>query len=117
MAFSPDGSTVLTRSVDATARLWEAVSGQLICPPLTHQGRVLAAAFHPGGRFVLTGGEDGVIRQWTVPVPVTGTAEQIRRKTEVLTGMALDPDGQAYTLSGPEWTKRRQAPRHGILDA
>ncbi len=107
VAFSADGRAVLTRSSDGKARLWEPESGQLLCQPLTHQGRVLTAAFHPSGRFVLTGGEDGVVRQWTVPVPVRGSPEQIRLRTEVLTGMHLDQDGQAHALSGPDWAKHR----------
>jgi len=108
VAFSADEKAILTRSSDGKARLWEPESGQLLCPPLTHQGRVLAAVFHPSGRFVLTGGEDRVVRQWTVPVPVHGSPELIRLRTEVLTGMRLDQDGQTHTLSGPDWTKRRE---------
>jgi WD40 repeat protein len=99
VAFSPDGATVLTRSQDGKARLWEPRSGQLLCPPMTHEGRILSAAYHPGGRFVLTGGEDAIVRQWSVPVPAGGTPEQIRRRTEVLTGMGLDQDGQIHTIS------------------
>ena len=53
MAFSPDGKTVLTGSVDGTARLWDAATGQPIGPPLPHQSGVWAVAFSPDGKTVL----------------------------------------------------------------
>jgi serine/threonine protein kinase len=36
IAFSPDGKAVLTGSKDNTARLWDAVTGRPIAPPLRH---------------------------------------------------------------------------------
>jgi WD40 repeat protein/serine/threonine protein kinase len=108
VALSPDDSTVLTRSLDGKARLWEPESGQLLCPPLAHEGRVLAAAFHHSGRFVLTAGDDGRVRQWTVPTPANGSPDQIRLRSQIITGIMLDQNGQVRTLSGPDWADRRE---------
>ncbi len=55
MLFSPDGRTVLTASEDATARLWNAATGEPKGPPLRHEGKVEAIAFSPDGRTVLSG--------------------------------------------------------------
>ena len=55
MAFSPDGKTVLTGSIDKTARLWDATTGQAPRLPMTHQHAVFAVAFSPDGETVLTG--------------------------------------------------------------
>src|SRR5262249_2752282 len=44
-AFSPDGQTFVLGSWDGAARVWKTAGGEPACPPLAHQGKVLAAAF------------------------------------------------------------------------
>ena len=60
VAFSPDGSRVVTASEDGTARLWDATTGLLLMTFAEHQGSVNAAAFSPNGEQVVTAGNDGV---------------------------------------------------------
>src|SRR5207249_1959015 len=53
-AFSPDGTRVVTASVDTTAAGWDARAGERIAGPLNHQYVVLHAAFSADGTQVVT---------------------------------------------------------------
>lgn len=64
--FSPDGHRVATASLDDTARVWEASSGQPVTPPLKHGSDVFCVAFDPSGRRLVTGGDDNNARIWDV---------------------------------------------------
>ncbi len=55
VAFSPDGTRVLSGSSDKTLKLWDAASGQLIRTFEGHSDRVTSVAFSPDGTRVLSG--------------------------------------------------------------
>jgi WD40 repeat protein len=56
VAFSPDGSMLVTASRDHDARLWDSRSGQLLHVLQGHFGSVADARFSPDGRWVVTAG-------------------------------------------------------------
>jgi serine/threonine protein kinase/WD40 repeat protein len=64
-AWSPDGSTIATASIDDTARLWNADTGQPIGDSLKHGSDVLRVAFSPDGRLVASGSDDDTARVWS----------------------------------------------------
>jgi WD40 repeat protein len=61
--FSPSGVRIVTASHDRTARLWDAISGNLLATLGPTQGRVAHAAFSPDDRLVATA-SDGDVELW-----------------------------------------------------
>jgi len=76
-AFSPEGRRVVTASRDRTARVWDALAGKPLTPPLPHDQAVSRAVFSPDGHRVLTISQDNLTRVWdadtgealTPPIP------------------------------------------------
>ncbi|MBM4068511.1 MAG: hypothetical protein FJ271_06145 [Planctomycetes bacterium] len=62
--YSLDGKHTVTASQDATARMFDALSGATIGPPLRHGGPVQHASYSPDGRHVATASDDGRARIW-----------------------------------------------------
>ncbi len=52
-AYSPDGKYIVTASVDNYAKVWDAITGQLLFE-LEHAERLKSASFSPDGKFILT---------------------------------------------------------------
>jgi WD40 repeat protein len=63
-AFSPDGTRVVTASMDKTARVWDAATGSPLSSPFLHQAPVLSAAFSTDGTCVITASVDGTVQVW-----------------------------------------------------
>ncbi len=54
IAFSPDGSQMVTGSADRTARIWDIKEGRELAMLVGHSFWVSSAAFSPGGDYVVT---------------------------------------------------------------
>jgi eukaryotic-like serine/threonine-protein kinase len=63
LAFSPDSTRLVSAATDTLARVWDAGTGQPICPPMRHSTFVWRATFAPDGRLVVTL-DDHLIRLW-----------------------------------------------------
>jgi WD40 repeat protein len=107
VAFAPDGRSILISSNDGLTRLWDVATGKPIGPPLNTAGHG-PVAIDSQGRMLAAGGRDGRINLWAAPQPVEGKVERLRLWIEVITGMALETEETARTLTKDEVQQRQR---------
>src|SRR5262249_29883752 len=96
--FSPDSRTVISASMDGTAQLWDAASGQRIGSPLQQGGEWFHVGFSPDGKIALTCSEGHTAQIWdaTTGEPL-GPPLRLRPQVHIL-GIAARPDGRVVLL-------------------
>jgi len=106
-AFSHDGKTILTGSLNGTVQFWDVATSQPIGSPMRHQAMVSAVAFRPDGKRALTGSIDGEVRVWpTAQLP--DDPGRVTTWVEALTGLTLDDSGSIQVLDTAAWLERRE---------
>lgn len=97
VAFHPGGRLLAAAGPGASVRLWDAVEGEPMGPPMSHrEAGVLQVAFHPDGRLLATGGRDATVRLWDVATgrslgpPLTFS--------DRVTALAFDPTGATLAV-------------------
>ena len=101
VAFSPDGTEILTGSWDNTAKLWDIATGVLIRTFSGHTDRVNSVAFSPDGTKVLTGSRDNTAKLWQTS---TGTTiHTLSGHTAGVNSVAFSPDGTKVLTGVGDW--------------
>ncbi|HEX8253915.1 MAG TPA: WD40 repeat domain-containing protein [Thermoanaerobaculia bacterium] len=113
LAFSPDGTRLVSASLDRTARLWNVADGAVVATletahptRLTIGGRpraipqqlaVTSAAWSPDGATFVTAGADRAVHVWDA---ATGKLRESREgHTRAITAVAFTPNGRIVSSS------------------
>ncbi|MFO0761035.1 MAG: hypothetical protein U0359_31445 [Byssovorax sp.] len=105
LAFSPDGTQIVTGSDDRHVRLWDAVSGSLLQDFAEHTAEITAVAFSPNGKLVASTSKDATVKLWD---PIKG-GPSIRALTDHLaetTAVTFSPNGKWLATGSLDNTAR-----------
>ena len=103
--FSPDGRRILLASGAASppetghATVLDAVTGEVLLPPLRHGGQVRFATYRSDGSLIVTTSRDGTARLWDASTgePVSG---ELRHASDPLRHSFFSPDGHRLLTFG-----------------
>jgi WD40 repeat protein len=108
VAISSDRRFAAAGCDDGVVRFWDIAGGRSVAPPFSRRSRIVALRFHPDGRKLVVGYQDGVIQSWAAPSLLGGSADEVVLWTEEATGAELDNTGVVRALDNAALAKRRQ---------
>lgn len=90
--YSSDGTLIVTASIDGTARIWDANTGETlqVLPAGDESGIVDRAVFSPDDTRVVTAAANGTVRLWDVQ---TGTKLREWKLNDRIDRLVFSPDG------------------------
>ncbi|KAL0945161.1 hypothetical protein HGRIS_004312 [Hohenbuehelia grisea] len=106
VAFSADGTRIVSGSHDKTIRLWDAATGQPIGRPLSgHQRHITFVVFSPDGSRIVSSSYDHTVRIWDA---TTGQqiGDALNGHTFWVTSVVFSPDGTQIASGSDDSTVR-----------
>ena len=114
LAYSPDGQTLASGSLDNTIKLWNARTGNLLQTFTGHFKSFWSLAYSPDGQTLASGTKDGTIKLWNAP---TGNLLQtLTGHSDWVFSLVYSPDGQTLASGSKDGTiKLWNAPTGNLL--
>ncbi len=100
VAFSPDGTRIVTGDWDGKITLWDLKTATALAT-YTHKGYINSITFSPNGKFIATGSTDATATLWDVE---TGTACFTITHQDSVTSTTFSPDGTLLATSSRDST-------------
>ena len=104
VAFSPDGTQIVTASRDGTVRVWRADGAGEPIVLKGHEGAVVSATFSPDGTQIVTASRDGTAQVWRTDG--TGKPVVLRGHKGYVMSAAFSPDGTWVVTASVDKTAR-----------
>lgn len=111
--FSPDGTRVLTGSLDGTVQVWNAGSGKPILPAMRHPRGVLVAAWSPDGNIIASGGRNQQVQLWDARSGEARGSPLLHGRA--LTHLAFSPNSRQLLATSQEDSVRIYSAQDGAL--
>jgi WD40 repeat protein len=97
VAWTPDGRSIVSGSVDKSVRVWDAATGRERRRLEGHSWHVADVAVSPDGKLVASAGtDDKTVRIWDLE---KGSTRHVIEGPEVAEGVAFSPDGKLLATS------------------
>ena len=108
IAFSPDGTKIVTASNDTTVRIWDTASGRELQKFEGHEQSgttvILTVAYSPDGKNIVTAGSDTTVRLWNAE---SGRVlHKLEGHTKPVMCAAFLPDGKRIASVSNDGTAR-----------
>lgn len=104
LAFSPDGSRLVTGLDNNTARVWDVASKELLATLSGHTSAVFSVTYSPDGRFLATASQDSTAKVWD------GQTHQaifsFAGHSSTISAVTFSPDGTQLATASQDGTAK-----------
>jgi WD40 repeat protein len=98
LIISPSAETVFAASYDTNLRVWNTKNGELVRVMDELPVAMFAGAFSNDGKYLATAGVDRIVYLWETAT--WKLARQLRGQQEMISALALSPDGRKALTGG-----------------